>query len=363
MARFLRSLLALLLLNCATQSVRAQTVVRETALSPSSSGASAASREDVWLDADPRQESSSLGRHTHLPPPPGWTAAEFATLGSSPESEPLDPRDDMTVQTGRLSSHKNGFFQKFSLRGAWMNRTAEDNLGLSEFNTFVTVAVPLPSRDFPMLITTGFDADVFNGPKSVDLPPQVYDVYIDFMWLPKLHDRLLGILAVSPGVYSDFNDVENDAWRTKGKALVRYDWIPDRLQLMAGILYLDRKDVNWLPAGGLIWDPNDNVHYEIVFPRPKFSHRIMHTGMHEDWVYLGAEFGGDTWSVRHSGGEPDLITLRDWRIYLGLERKRAGGAGHHIEVGYVFSRVIQFDSGLPDYTSGATIMIRAGIQF
>ncbi len=324
MARFLRSLLALLLLNCATEWGRAQTVVRETVLSPSSSGASAASREDVWLDADPRQESSSPGRHTHLPPPPGWTAAEFATLGSSPESEPLDPRDDMTVQTGRLSSHKNGFFQKFSLRGAWMNRTAEDNLGLSEFNTFVTVAVPLPSRDFPMLITTGFDADVFNGPKSVDLPPQVYDVYIDFMWLPKLHDRLLGILAVSPGVYSDFNDVENDAWRTKGKALVRYDWIPDRLQLMAGILYLDRKDVNWLPAGGLIWDPNDNVHYEIVFPRPKFSHRIMHTGMHEDWVYLGAEFGGDTWSVRHSGGEPDLITLRDWRIYLGLERKRAG---------------------------------------
>ncbi len=363
MSRFFRLLLSAACLAYISTIGLAQTSTVEKSVSRLPPAVEAWTGSDPWLVDAPESAAASRPRQTDLPPPPGWTAAEFASLGSSPESEPLDPSSDGALETGRLSSHKSGFFQKLSIRGAWMNRTSEDNLGLSEFNSFLTVAVPLPNRDFPMLITSGFDASVFNGPATADVPPQVYDIYLDFMWLPKLNDRLLGILAISPGVYSDFQDVQSDAWRTKAKALVRYDWIPERLQVMAGVLFLDRADVNWLPAGGLIWDPNDNVHYEMVFPRPRFSHRIMSTGMHEDWVYLGGEFGGDTWAVRHASGDPDLMTLRDWRIYLGLQRKRPGGAGHHLEVGYVFSRQIQFESGIPDYHSGDTIMLRAGIEY
>jgi hypothetical protein len=219
-------------------------------------------------------------RRTNLPPPPGWTAAEFASLGSSPESEPLVPGDEFTEETGRLSSHKDGFFQKYSISGAWLYPGNGDNeLGLTELRTFLTVAVPLPSRDYPMLITPGFDATLFSGPESPDLPSQVYDAYLDFMWLPKLTDGWLGILSLAPGVYSDFEDLQSDAFRIKGKALIRYDWSPDRLQLVAGVLYLNRNDVNWLPAGGLIWTPSDTVNLEMVFPNrssPTAS-RIRHT--------------------------------------------------------------------------------------
>ncbi len=302
-----------------------------------------------------------------LPPPPGWIAAEFAalgpTLGSSPASEPLDPSDELTLETGRIASHRQGFFQKLSLSGAWLDRGGVDDFGMTEARSFVTVALPMPSRDFPLLITTGFDATVLDGPATPDLPATVYDAYLDFMWLPKLSDRWLGILAVTPGVYSDFDDLQGDAYRTKAKALVRYDWAPGRVQVLAGVLYLNRFTFDWLPAGGIVWDPNDDVHLEIVFPRPKFAYRFTASALHEDWVYLAGEFGGDTYSVRCDAATWDMIEIVDWRVFGGIERKRLGGASILCEVGYVFGRKVEFESGTPDYEPSDTILIRAGFEF
>jgi hypothetical protein len=58
-----------------------------------------------------------------------------------------------------------------------------------------------------------------------------------------------------------------------------------------------------------------------------------------------------------------MITQRDWRVFLGVERKRPGGAGHRVEVGYVFSRDVRFDSATPDYQTDPAFMIRATLEF
>jgi hypothetical protein len=305
--------------------------------------------------------------YSTLPPPPGWTAAEFARLASKPLAEPLVPGDETTLETGRIADHKDGFFQKLAFSAAWLNRTSEQNMGLTELRSRLTVALPVPSRDFPLLITPAFNVTALNGPNgrfaAPDLPAQLYDVSLELMWLPKLSDRWMGILAVAPGLYSDWDQLQDDALRTKVTALARYDWIAQRLQLVAGLLYLDRQDVNWLPAGGLIWTPHEDARYELLFPRPKLARAIARSELHEDWVYVAGEFGGDTWSFHRPAGGFDRLTIRDWRVYLGIERKRDGGAGHRLEVGYVFSRDIRFDSPRPDYQIGDTLMLRAGIDF
>ncbi len=228
---------------------------------------------------------------------------------------------------------------------------------------FLTVALPLPSRDFPLLITPGFDVRSLDGPDSPALPAQLYDAYVDFMWLPKLSQRWLGIISIAPGVYSDFDAMQNDAFRFKAKTLARFDWIPNQLQIMFGMLYLNRSDVNWLPAGGVIWNPNDDVSLECVFPRPKFAYRFTASELYEDWVYLAGEFGGDTWSIRRGPNVFDMVTYVDWRIYWGMERRRPGGAAYRLEIGYVFSRDVQFDSSTPDYPVADTIMLRGGVDF
>ena len=115
---------------------------------------------------------------------------------------------------------------------------------------------------------------LLNGPSNRDLPEQLREAYVDFTWLPRFTERWTGILGIAPSIYSDLETSVSDAFRLTGTALARYDLFPGRWQLVFGVLYLNRQDITWLPAGGLIWTPTPNVRYEMLFPQPKLSHRI-----------------------------------------------------------------------------------------
>ena len=93
---------------------------------------------------------------------------------------------------------------------------------------------------------------------------------------------------VTPGVYSDFDDTAGRrVSHSRAKPWSGTTGFPAACRWLAGILYLNRFTVNWLPAGGIIWDPNDDVHLEILFPRPKFAYRFTSSALHEDWAVPG----------------------------------------------------------------------------
>ncbi|MFO0903945.1 MAG: hypothetical protein U0939_13150 [Pirellulales bacterium] len=278
-----------------------------------------------------------------------------------PPHLPLAVEDDQLMFEGpQITSFKNGFFQKLSLGGTWVaGDSSPGSLGIVESEAFVTVAVPMPKREWPMLITPYLNVRTLDGPGSPDLPPVLYETYVDFMWVPKLMPNLLGILAITPAVYSDFEQGSADGFRWTGKGLVRWDIQPDTLQFMIGVLYLNRIDVKILPAGGFIWRPSPDWDLEAVFPRPKFAKRMSFTPDSEDWVYIAGEFGGNSFAIADPNGAPDVIALRDWRFMLGYERRRNGGAGHRFEVGYVFNRSVEyFYSNTPEYYPNDTFMLR-----
>jgi hypothetical protein len=261
-----------------------------------------------------------------------------------------------------VTDHKDGFVQKLSFTTTWLDRGGADSYGVTELDLHGIFALPAPSRDWPLLITPTFNTRLLDGPQSPDLPPRLYEAFVDFMWLPRIGSRWLGILAVAPSYYGDFEVNESEAWRLTGKGLARFDWVPDRLQLLFGVLFLNREDVRLLPAGGLIWTPCDEIRYELVFPRPKLAHRFDCGPNYEDWVYLGSEFGGNSYAFL-MGPVTDIVTLRDYRIYLGLERKLDGGAGFRLEIGYAFSRTAEFVSGLPTVNADDTAHLRAGAAY
>lgn len=262
-----------------------------------------------------------------------------------------------------ISDHKSGFFQKLSLSAAWMDRQEQDSFGLTEVETFATFALPAPVREWPLLISPTFNVRFLNGPVAPSLPPRLYETFVDFLWVPRLTDRWILILGVAPSVYSDFEVDHADAFRLTGKALTRYDLVPERLQLLAGILYLNRENIRLLPAGGIYWRPTDDWNLELIFPKPKIARRLLYTGDFEDWIYIGGEFGGNTFSVEREPGVGDKLTLFDMRVYVGLERKRDGGAGRRLEIGYVFARDAEYASGSPGVEAADTVMIRGVVAF
>jgi hypothetical protein len=168
-----------------------------------------------------------------------------------------------------------------------------------------------------------------------------------------------------PGYYSDFDNTSGDALRITGHGLGILKWSPE-VTMVLGVLYLDRDDVSMLPAGGVIWKPSDLWNLELVFPQPKIARRVMALGgdcCEEYWVYVSGELGGDVWAVQRASGADDQITLRDYRVMLGAERKAIGGLTNRLEVGYVFGRSVEYKSATPDYDPGSTLLLRTSLTY
>jgi hypothetical protein len=241
-------------------------------------------------------------------------------------------------------------------------------LGTTDFETATTANIPLADGWAPILITTYAAARNWVGPTHTsppgapDLPPWLYDINVELAWRPRIAQWLFADLAVTPGLYTDFKDVDRRSIQMRGRALAIVAFSP-QLQLAAGAMYVNRNLTKVLAAGGVIWNPSEETRCFLVFPQPKVSYRFATIKSTDLWGYVAGEFGGGRWEVEHSNGTADSIDYTDFRAILGIEAVHAQRWKGHVEVGYVFARRVNFASGTPDYYPQATMMLRTGIRY
>jgi len=259
-----------------------------------------------------------------------------------------------------------GMFQKLVFESAWLAGGKGDNLGITELELEAILAFPFPSRKSPLIVTPGLAVHYLHGPTSSDLPPRVYDAYAQFRWMHRLTPRLGIDLAVTPGVFSDFQQSTDEAIRIPGHGAAVWTWTP-KLKLLLGAAYLDREDVSVLPIAGVIWQPHEDVKYELTFPRPRIARRVYFWGAHgedvQDWIYVAGELGGGTWAIARASGANDVFNYRDYRLILGLQRRVLFGLDSRLEVAYIFGRKIQYLSSTPDIYPSGTVMVRGGLTY
>lgn len=288
-----------------------------------------------------------------------------ATLTSDPTSRDFFTAEPDEYVTG-ISPYKKGFFQKVQGSYAYIPSADENQPGeltLHESNVNATFALPAPSAESPLLITPSFDAYFLEGPTTPDLPGSLYGTSVQAMWVPRINDRLQLIFAFQPGAYGDYQSSDEDLWRFEGQALFKWEPFRDRLQVVGGLLYLDRWDMKYLPAGGLIWTPTDNWHFDFLFPIPKAAWRVYATPQSEWWVFAAGEFSNETFAFERSPDTFDQLAIRDWRAFAGVELKRDGGSGVRLEGGYVFNRSVEFRSMAPALELEDTYMLRAVVAY
>ena len=321
-------------------------------------------------------ETSQKTSVKKLPPVEVWNKIRLTALGDPQDlQEPLmpddlappgQPRQEFEPPSGRKRppGAKPGILQQALYTVTELPRFGSNGLGLTVLETSVTLGLPAPTTDSPLLITPGFSGTLLNRPASVDLPGELFEGYIQARWLKKINDQLGIDLAVAPGWYSDFHNDSSQALRITGHGFAAWEARKD-LRVVAGLIYLDRRDVDFLPAGGLLWTPSDDKRIELIFPRPRFAVRVAESKRASQWLYTAAEFGGNQWAMQSNTGANQIVVFRDYRLIAGWERKPAAlGLSWRVEMGYVFGRIVQYyDSTEPNYYPTDTLMARAGVWY
>jgi hypothetical protein len=291
-----------------------------------------------------------------------------------------------TQQPATAASYGNPLklCQNRRLSWAWLYGDKDMDLDINDMYVTSTAAFPnfLWSGQ-PWFVSPGFGLHLWSGPTAAGmpaLPSKAYSAFLDIGWRSDPNTAFGVELAGRIGVYSDFTGVIDASLRPSGVALMRYNVSPT-VALKAGVEYINRADIKLFPAGGVIWTPNPQTKWEIYFPQPRFSSYLTTVGNRETWWYVGAEYGGGTWTpvlMFDVSTPPDgildeeertLMDINDIRVMIGLEGLAPGASGvgkrgAFIEVGYVFDRqVVIVSRPWESFTAKETLMLRGGIAF
>lgn len=196
----------------------------------------------------------------------------------------------------------------------------------------------------PLYVIPSYSQHGWDGPTKPgsDLPGSAFSGFLDAGWETNPQQTLGVELGVRVGIFSAFDAVNSESIRIQGKALGRLRLTPTAT-LRAGVFYLDRNKIKLLPAGGILWMPNQDTRFDLFFPEPKLAHYVATLGNSDVWWYLSGYYGGGAWTIKQTDGTNDEIDINDIRIMLGLEfgksdQIRQGFRLGFIEAGYAFNR-------------------------
>ena len=272
---------------------------------------------------------------------------------------PLATTSNLFDNEKPVSRYKKSALQRIDISGGWLASTGND-INTSYLRTSVAAGMPIKGDlDNLIGVIPSFRVDFIDARREFDVPEELYETGLSFLWKKKINDRWSFLGQIQPSIRSDFSTSDN-AVRVFGMALWTFQCVPKKLTVTMGALYLDRNDLPALPALGLNWTPNPRTKLELGLPRSRIAQRIAKNGTaSETWTYISGLIGGNTWAVtRQSTGLTDELSLRDLRAMIGVEHIVDGGGGWFVEAGYSFFRKLEYES-----TAGTEIELSDGVVF
>lgn len=248
----------------------------------------------------------------------------------------------------------------------------ENQIESHDFETSLVFGIPrFFGMSQPWYLMPGYAQHLWSGPSApgADLPGSAFSAYLDSTWETDPLQTFGTELGWRVGVFSAFDAISSESIRLQGKALARLRCTPNST-LRAGVYYIDRNKIKLVPAGGILWMPNQDTRWDIFFPEPKLSHYLTTCGTHDIWWYLTGYYGGGAWTIEHpDDGSDDEIDINDLRVMVGFEKGRndllrQGFRSCFFEVGYVFNReLIYRNRPASSLSLDDSLVFRAGFGY
>ncbi len=159
-----------------------------------------------------------------------------------------------------------------------------------------------------------FQADVWS-PDNDDLDDlDLYKVKIPVMVDFGLGENFGLSLGVTPGIHSDFEEVDSDDWRVDGSALLSYSTDKSLVWMAGAAIGEEFGEAKAFPIGGVRWTPNETWTLDIFFPRPRIQYAVSDS-FH---LFLFGEPSGGEWNVGDKDVQVD-VQQKGYRVGAGLE--------------------------------------------
>lgn len=227
---------------------------------------------------------------------------------------------------------------------------SENEIESHDFETSMVFAIPkFLGCSQPWYLMPSYVQHLWAGPKvpGSDLPGSAFSAFLDSTWETDPLQTFGAELGWRVGVHSAFDAISTESIRLQGKAIGKLRMTPNST-LRAGVYYIDRNKIKLLPAGGILWVPNQDTRWDLFFPEPKLSHYLTTFGNKDVWWYLTGYYGGGAWTIKQVDDDTtDEIDINDIRVLVGFEHGRndllrQGFRSCFMEFGYVFNRELLY---------------------
>lgn len=259
---------------------------------------------------------------------------------------------------------RKSFYQGVSTSFGYVHDDPATGMSVTTLDGSANFAMPIMGdMDNLLSFTPYIRTDMLDAAAVFDVPDQLFDTGFKVFWRKVIDDRWSSMVLFTPSYRSDFQSSDG-AFRIFGMGLLVWQCVPDKLSLSGGMVHTGRADFPVLPAIGLMWTPTPEWKFDVQFPSPRISRRVMKDGQNsETWAYLSGVFGGNTWAVERPSGTEDELTIRDLRLVIGLEQLLPENRGLFVETGYVFNRSVEYERIPSERELDSAIMLRGGISF
>lgn len=203
----------------------------------------------------------------------------------------------------------------------------------------------------------------WDGPSGVPLPGHAYRFASDIEWAGQGPGPWGFQIGFTPQLASDFDKhLSSDAWMFDGRGVLFFRPDPS-LMLVGGVAFWDRVTDRFIPYAGLVWTPDPNWEFRLLFPKSRISVFLGDYGYGGVWFYGSAEYNVESYEVGLATlNRKDQVEISDYRLLLGL-RTDDGQVSSFIEGGWIIDRQVDFKYKTTDFDINDGWMIRAGIRF
>lgn len=333
------------------------------------------------------------------------TPTPTSSATADAETVKLDPyfsRSPSSWATTSIREGRNSLFQSVGFEASSAANTGALRCGLFETRADVTLGLPLPTVQTPLLVSPTFAWTQIETPEYLPTPfddkLSLFSQGLAFQYYVPLNERLLINVNVNAFYNTDYHSSASDAWFFNGYAAAAWKINPTT-NLLFGV-YHNPAAENWktIPVGGLVWKPRDDFYLEAMIPYPKIAKRVdlgvvdKNINASPYWIYVAGEVGGNIWAFETasfddvasrpfatSNVDAELAALRrdaiwaerqarvryfDFRVFAGIETKTGRDVDWALEAGVALARelTIQTIDGGPEfnrrYTPNAVGIVR-----